>query len=959
MESGKSPSPPQCPYTVTVRRNPPRKAKATPSTNAPDRSMSSPSAHIRDIPPFPLQDILQEPHPLPPPSHSKPSQHNDVSETLRVFLRIRPLDTKTKRNKNPSNPRLITKALPQKKDNEKKRKKNHICLIANDSRSVTLTPPPSLIESKRLKTEIYDGFSHVFSPDSLQEEVYEKVMDPLVTDFIGGKSGLLAAMGPTGSGKTHTVFGCPREPGMVPRALRRLFNHSGGNGDLGPPRSYYLSIFEINSERGKGEKILDLCPDGADLSFQQSTIKGVQEVLISNVVQAECLIAHGMLKRATAATNTNNQSRIFRLGGRLDRVVRWMACTVLTAAPLCQPYTVQWMPFSGTVDWVINHCSASGRSQCIINIRSIPKMNDEKVEFFQNNAILTIIDLAGAERERRTGNKGVRLLESNFINNTSMVFGLCLRSLLEHQKNPKKQLQKHFQNSLLTRHLRDYLQGKKRMTLLLTVKPGEDDYLDTSILLRQASPYMKIKFSNIEEISDIARQKRRAHTMTRIEKRMKCNDFETSVLDETKEVEVQRIRRSDRIMGNFSKALWNVLKQYKQKLEVSENEVQHLNESLRKENSRVLELEKELNDLKSHCLFCRNPSTVGFYTPRLDAGTQSCETGSPSSRETSDMAVVDSSLSTEDISSESSQLPSATHGVSPCRNQTPAQSSQTQLPSETHGVSPWRNQTPAQGSQTQIPRATHGVSPCRKRTPAQGSQTQLPSAIHEDSPYRNQTPAQSSQTQLPSATHGVSPCTNLTPTQSSQNQVPSATHGVSPCGNQTPAQSSKPKLPGATHGVSPSTYQTPAQSSQDPVPSATHGVSSCRNQTPAQSSQTQFPDSRVSPDQDVGSTDSCHVIEVPKRENKQDSFSKPLKVDVPKREIKHESFSKPVNVEKPRRRLLPASTMLLKEINGFDLVDDNPKNSRKGREKKVIAEEKGRSQGSISLARLLTSNLHL
>lgn len=28
---------------------------------------------------------------------------------------------------------------------------------------------------------------------------------------------------------------------------------------------------------------------------------------------------------------------------------------------------------------------------------------------------------------------------------------------------------------------------------ILTVKAGEDDYLDTSYLLRQASPYMKIK----------------------------------------------------------------------------------------------------------------------------------------------------------------------------------------------------------------------------------------------------------------------------------------------------------------------------------------------------------------------------------------------------------------------------------------------------------------------------------
>lgn len=32
------------------------------------------------------------------------------------------------------------------------------------------------------------------------------------------------------------------------------------------------------------------------------------------------------------------------------------------------------------------------------------------------------------------------------------------------------------------------------MLQLLTVRPGEEDYLDTSFLLRQASPYTKIKY---------------------------------------------------------------------------------------------------------------------------------------------------------------------------------------------------------------------------------------------------------------------------------------------------------------------------------------------------------------------------------------------------------------------------------------------------------------------------------
>lgn len=43
-------------------------------------------------------------------------------------------------------------------------------------------------------------------------------------------------------------------------------------------RSFFISIFEISSERGKGERVFDLSPNGGDLCMQQSTLKGLQEV---------------------------------------------------------------------------------------------------------------------------------------------------------------------------------------------------------------------------------------------------------------------------------------------------------------------------------------------------------------------------------------------------------------------------------------------------------------------------------------------------------------------------------------------------------------------------------------------------------------------------------------------------------------------------------------------------------
>ncbi|XP_057503208.1 kinesin-like protein KIN-6 isoform X1 [Actinidia eriantha] len=596
-------SPPPCPNTVTIRRNPHRRARATPSTQIPlpiSLSSVSPSSTLHQIPPFPIQDILSLEVPQNPNSDNlsiseSPSQSE--SENLKVFLRVRPLalhhqntgQTGKARTKNawPQNP------MTKKASKPKSKKKSEICISVNDAHSVTLCPPKTLQDAKRIKTEVYEGFSHVFSSDSSQDEVFGKMVKPLVDDFLRGKSGMLAALGPSGSGKTHTVFGSPREPGMLPLALHQIFSRTEGcKNQLS--RTFYLSMFEICSERGKAERILDLSPDVGDLSMQQSITKGLQEVAISDVQQAESLIARGMLKRATAMTNSNSQS---------------------------------------------------SRSQCIINIRSTPNKMDEEVDLQSNSAVLTIVDLAGAEREKRTGNQGARLLESNFINNTSMVFGLCLRSLLEHQKNPKKPLQKHFQNSLLTRYLRDYLEGKKRMTLILTVKSEEEDFLDSSFLLRQASPYMKIKFDNVKEPVNSLCTKRHFQTLPTVErlKRMKLSSFEACLTnggngagENKEEAPPAKIRevephncsshpttailevnddtspeegstklekeRMNMIMQSFAKALWKVLKEYKEKLKVAESQIQILNESLADEKMRRSELENDLTDLKSQFL---------------------------------------------------------------------------------------------------------------------------------------------------------------------------------------------------------------------------------------------------------------------------------------------------------------------------------------------------------------------
>ncbi|CAN4115712.1 unnamed protein product [Withania somnifera] len=582
------------PCTVTVRRNPHRKARPTPSSAAPASLLLS-SSQLQNISSFPIEDILS----MEVPGKQLPEAS---SENLKVFIRIRASISQQKslrrektvaemkRTKNawPRNPKY-TITLPKKL-----KKSNEVCVKVNDAHSVTVSPPQSLQDGKRIKSEVYQGFSQVFSSEASQREVYEKMVSPLVEDFLKGKSGMLAALGPSGSGKTHTIFGCGRDPGMVPLSLRQILSQEEGK----KMQIFYMSMFEICSEKGKSERIFDLIQDGADLFVQQSSIKGIREAVLHDPQKAESLIACGLMKRATAMTNSNSQS---------------------------------------------------SRSQCIINIRCEYKTVDGKVGDNSNSAVLTIVDLAGAEREKKTGNQGIRLLESNFINNTSMVFGLCLRSLLEHQKNPRKPMQKHFQNSLLTRYLRDYLEGKKRMALLLTVRPGEEDYLDTSFLLRQASPYTKIKFDIIEEHGILNHNKRpvqRSRSFINqgsdacpqqldeeaaVKGRKVVNLTDVRVQSEeiisieanernilrVDHVELEKKEKNHQILQNFGKALWKVLKEYKRKLEVAENEICTLRNCLTSEKTRSAELENQLRDWQSNCC-CREGISTEVFSGEVD-----------------------------------------------------------------------------------------------------------------------------------------------------------------------------------------------------------------------------------------------------------------------------------------------------------------------------------------------------
>jgi centromeric protein E len=67
-------------------------------------------------------------------------------------------------------------------------------------------------------------FDHVYDPYTATVQVYNEVADRIVHSVMDGINGTIFAYGQTSSGKTHTMCGNKLEPGLIPMAVRNIFN---------------------------------------------------------------------------------------------------------------------------------------------------------------------------------------------------------------------------------------------------------------------------------------------------------------------------------------------------------------------------------------------------------------------------------------------------------------------------------------------------------------------------------------------------------------------------------------------------------------------------------------------------------------------------------------------------------------------------------------------------------------
>jgi kinesin family protein 5 len=80
------------------------------------------------------------------------------------------------------------------------------------------------LTSNAVVPETAYNFDKVLGPQSVQADIYEAAVAPVIADVMNGYNGTIMAYGQTGAGKTHTLSSIePNNIGMMPRAAAEIF----------------------------------------------------------------------------------------------------------------------------------------------------------------------------------------------------------------------------------------------------------------------------------------------------------------------------------------------------------------------------------------------------------------------------------------------------------------------------------------------------------------------------------------------------------------------------------------------------------------------------------------------------------------------------------------------------------------------------------------------------------------
>ncbi|XP_032399570.1 centromere-associated protein E [Etheostoma spectabile] len=394
-------------------------------------------------------------------------------------------------------------------------------LIEREEKAASENAEPVQLFWKTDKKSIYQidngnstksfGFDRVFTSDETTNQLYQEIAKPLVVSSVEGYNGTIFAYGQTSSGKTFTMMGSSRSPGVIPLAVEEVFQSI----KKFPNKEFLLrvSYMEIYNET-----VSDLLVDSSKrkpLEVRETISKNIfvsdlTEEMVTSSAQALAWIRKGEKNRHYEKTSMNQRS------SRSHAIFRM----ILESRERSDP--------------------ASGE-------------NAEGAILVSN---LNLVDLAGSERASQTGAEGARFKEGCNINRSLFVLGQVIKKLTDESQKGFT----NYRDSKLTRILQNSLGGNAKTVIICTITPATLD--ETLSTLQFASTAKKMKNDPyVTEVSDDgALLKRYRNEIVDLKRRLHEVSSGTQTTATEKKVLSQMLQEKDQLQREQEDRIRNLTK---------------------------------------------------------------------------------------------------------------------------------------------------------------------------------------------------------------------------------------------------------------------------------------------------------------------------------------------------------------------------------------------------------------
>ncbi|KAJ6870653.1 hypothetical protein NC652_036339 [Populus alba x Populus x berolinensis] len=282
------------------------------------------------------------------------------------------------------------------------------------------------------------AYDRVFGPTTTTRHVYDVAAQHVVNGAMEGINGTIFAYGVTSSGKTHTMHGDQRSPGIIPLAVKDAF----GIIQETPNREFLLRVSYLEIYNEVVNDLLN--PAGQNLRIREDAqgtfVEGIKEEVVLSPAHALSLIAAGEVSYWDFSFDTEHR----HVGSTKFNIHSSRSHTIFT---------------------LIIESNLYGENS-----------KGEAVNLSQ----LNLIDLAGSESSKAE-TTGLRRKEGSYINKSLLTLGTVISKLTDGRATHIP-----YRDSKLTRLLQSSLSGHGRVSLICTVTPSSSNLEETHNTLKFA-----------------------------------------------------------------------------------------------------------------------------------------------------------------------------------------------------------------------------------------------------------------------------------------------------------------------------------------------------------------------------------------------------------------------------------------------------------------------------------------